>query len=213
MNRKLLVAVAVAAVAASSSSFAAVEKHGFYVGAQGGVSRADDGSFLKDLTEKAPAYEWKQGGFGWRALAGYQFNRTFSIEGGYTRFADNTYRADFLVAGYDITHKTSAWDLVGKAALPIADSNFDVYAKAGAAYQKTEYTANTGISTRAKLDSKSKVRPVAGIGAAYNFDNGLALDISWTRIFGNGKTDINGIGQPDSDLVALGVTYTFQQWA
>lgn len=217
MNKKLLVAAAVAAVTLSGGAFAA-EKQGFYVGAQGGASRADDGSALKDNTEKFRdfGYEWKEGGFGWRALVGYQINRNFAIEGGYTHFADNNYQAYYH---YDITQKVSAWDVVGKAILPVGDSNFDVYAKAGAAYQINKFD---GANVLGGENSSKKVRPVAGIGAAYNLDNGLAVDVSWTRIFGNDDTTVTpigdnkgvlNIGQPNSDFVAIGLTYTFQQWA
>lgn len=215
MNKKLLVAAAVAAVTLSGGAFAA-EKQGFYVGVQGGASRADDGDALKNNTEKSHlfGYEWKEGGFGWRALAGYQINRNFAIEGGYSLFADNNYQA---YGRYNLTQKVSAWDVVGKAILPVGDSNFDVYAKAGAAYQINKFDGLVGGD-----NSSKKVRPVAGIGAAYNFDNGLAVDVSWTRIFGNDDTTFKrvapnvavlNIGQPNSDLVAVGLTYTFQQWA
>ncbi|MDF2867727.1 MAG: ompA [Gammaproteobacteria bacterium] len=215
MDKKLLVVATVAAVALSSGVFAA-EKQGFYVGVQGGASRADDGSSLKDTTERyrAYGYEWKEGGFGWRALAGYQINRNFTVEGGYSRFADNNYKVN---GGYNLTQKVAAWDLVGKAILPVGDGNFDIYAKAGAAYQINKFDGLRNGSV-----SNKKFLPVAGIGAAYNFDNGLAVDVSWTRVFGNNdstltQTGVNryhlNIGQPNSDLVAVGLTYTFQQWA
>ena len=209
MNKKLLVALAVASVAVSSASFADVNRTGFYVGAQGGVSRANDGDYIKNYTEKFDSYEWKQGGFGWRALAGYQINNYFAIEGGYTGFAKNTYRTPL----YDIDHKTSAWDLVGKAILPISNSNFDVYAKAGAAYQKTQYDGVV-LTVNPDFDSNSEIRPIAGIGAGYHFANGLGMGISWTRVFGRGTTtNPNDPAQPKSDLIALGLSYTFQQWA
>lgn len=214
MNKKLVIAMAVAAVAASTSALAGVNKQGLYVGGSAGVSRADDGNFFKDETEAAGkllgSYEWKQGGFGWSAFAGWNFNRNFAVEAGYMQFAKNNYKTP----NFDIDHKTSAWDLVGKASLPIAESNWDVYAKAGVAYQTTKYS-----SAAIQGDSKSDkaFRPVAGVGAGYNFDNGFGVDLSWSRVFGGGTTKAHSglleLGQPNSDLIALSVTYNIQAWA
>lgn len=213
MNKKLLVAFAAAAVAASSASFA-LDKQGFYVGADLGASRADDGDAFENAAKAYPSYEVKQNGFGWRAFAGYNFSRNFAVEGGYTQYADNTYKAGIGAAdAFDLTHKTSAWDLVAKAALPLADSNWDVYAKGGVAYQKTEYKGS--MLGDSGSDSRTDFRPIAGAGVAYNFDNGVTVDLSWTRVFGNGKTELrkDGLNQPDSDLVSVGLIYNFQNWA
>jgi opacity protein-like surface antigen len=203
MNKKLLVAVAV--IAASSSAFAAVNKQGLYIGGQAGISRADYGSDLKDATEAVTNHKIEQGGFGWAALAGFNFNKMFALEGGYIRYADNTYKQPDY--NYEVKEKLSAWTLMAKASLPLSDSNFDVYAKAGAAYlqgkeEKTGYEDMSG----------HKVRPIAAIGGGYTFDNGLGIDLSVSHVFGSSQND--GIRKyPNADMVAVGLTYNFQQWA
>lgn len=198
-------------------------------------ARAEEGSNVRAAYNNA-----NEGGFSGRLFGGYNFNDYFGVEIGYSEYAKNSY--DSLVSsretssfvGYqdrivNSSFKTSAFDLLGKAYLPLKNitpalAPVNLYAKLGMAYviQKV----NVGSHLLNRYDSGSSVvedpdfrnmtnrkwQPTYGVGAAYALTNKVALDASWTRIQGSGGSigtgNFNGF-TAETNLFALGVVYHF----
>ena len=56
--------------------------------------------------------------------------------------------------------------------------------------------------------SKGYIRLKAGIGVGYNFTQNIGVDVSYSRVFGQGKID-NTNYLPTLNAVTLGLTYRF----
>ena len=143
----------------------------------------------------------KSGGFAGRVYIGYDLHPNFAVEFGYTPWfvkpetGDDTYKAD-----------TYPWalDLVGKIKAIVAD-NFGLYAKAGGDY------------IYSKLDSERSGKSdigdgtfnvVYGVGAYYDINQNIFVDLAWTRYHGNREKSSNDF-VPFHDLLTLGVAYKF----
>lgn len=173
---------------------------GFLVGVQGGYADThwdNIGSYGVDT---------KDTGFAARGFLGYDFNRYFGLETGYTHLP----KTNLEFQGHDISDiKSYAIDLLAKLSLPVSNV-FSVYAKAGGSYlhSKNEISGFSG----------SHIGPAFGVGAAYEVVPNLAIDLSWMRFSGNSKAgafnqDGNFVSsdsyQPNPDVVLLGVSYKF----
>lgn len=190
---------------------------GFYLGAQVGAGRAYEGDTLKNIYQSFSSYKISEGGISGRILAGFNFNQYFGLEGGYTKFANNSYTA---YAIYNTTYKTSAFDVVGKGYLPLdlltdtLSEKINLYGKVGLAYvmHKADTSINlAALGTLNNSNSKNNVRPTYGVGASYNFTKNFLADISWTQIQGKGDLVKEGFDNfsPKTNLLALGVSYAF----
>ncbi|MFA6409254.1 MAG: outer membrane beta-barrel protein [Gammaproteobacteria bacterium] len=214
----------------------AASNSGFYVGAQAGLGRIDEGNGYKDAADwifNLPGYtsvskDTSQGGFAGRLLVGYSFNQYFGLETGYTFLPNNKYNAEYNLGGIldvkeNVKFKTWTWDLLAKATYPINDS-WDVYAKLGAAYVKATSSGEadltqSGAATEVESYnfSQSAIRPAYGLGVTYKFNPNWAMDLAWTGTYGKSRTSFNsstGISNKDSvipttNTIMLGVIYKF----
>ncbi|MDO5357466.1 MAG: outer membrane beta-barrel protein [Conchiformibius sp.] len=91
-----------------------------------------------------------------------------------------------------------------------------LFGKAGAAYTKYSFKKSTVtakfLSTGDEMEgyaygSDKKVRPIAGIGASYYFNDNLALRADYDHYFG--KVGKDGIKFKKEDYLGLGLQYTF----
>jgi OOP family OmpA-OmpF porin len=143
---------------------------GWYVG--GNLGQSD----FKEAGEKDTAF---------KVLGGYQINRNWGAEVGYTDFGKVT------ASGVDL--KGNALELVGVGTLPINDK-FSVYGKAGFARGEIKATGS----------SDDSVELTYGIGVQYNFSPVFGIRGEWQKYpdVGNGATDV--------DVMSVGVVYRFR---
>ncbi len=144
-------------------------------------------------------------GLGVRPFAGYAFTQNWSLEAGYTRFANTTFENIQLAPGNTISSTNtlvngnvnqSSWDMVVKGALPF-ENGFGVYAKGGGAYVSARN--DNGLSVYSNVN---KMRPVYGLGSTYDFNANVTADIDWSHI-------AKGSGIENADLVSAGLGYYF----
>lgn len=136
-----------------SSSFALAE--GFYAGAGIGITQIEDSE--DGLT-------FKDSPFGWRLLAGYDFNENFAIEGSYV----NSGEAEDTVEGIDIKAELSAFTFSVVGLLPMNEST-KLFGKLGYYDGEEEVTA-FGITVDDDADGLT-----AGIGMRYQLQNQFTI--------------------------------------
>lgn len=150
----------------------------------------------------------KKTGMAGRLFLGYQISKYAAIETGYTRFSSIDFepQTSFFV---NPSVSSSVLDIAGKAIFPIQDQ-FEVYAKAGAAYTmikasyfKPTVTVSGGaVTVKGSSERDNKMRPEFGIGATYYFNPNWSVDVSATRVMA--KSYIKNI-----DLFSVGIAYHF----
>lgn len=148
----------------------------------------------------------KDTGLAGRIDGGYLFTENFAAELGYTRFHNSTAKAYSSAFATNGTIKEDAFDLVGKAILPLSDC-FNLYGKLGAAYLRANGTvtgSSAGTAVRVS-ENAHKVYPTFGLGAGYNINKNITADVSWNRIQKVG----NNNNLPSTDLVGVGLSYNF----
>ncbi len=148
---------------------------GWYVGGHIGQSDIDE------IGEKDTAF---------RILGGYQINKNFGAELGYTDFGKSE--------SGGITFKGNAIELTAVGTLPI-NNQFSVYGKLGFAMTEGEASA-LGVSR-----SEDSVTPTYGVGVQYNFSPTLGLRGEWQR-YDVGDDPI----QSDVDVLSIGVIFRFK---
>lgn len=160
---------------------------GVYLGVSGGYGLTHWKNLDSDVASDS--------GFVGRAFVGYDLNKYFAVEGGYTHFFNKA------IEGFDV--KTSAADLMFKLKAPVAD-DLDAYAKLGANYlmsksdesdEKTVKNFNVGY----------------GFGIDYKATSNIVANVEWLRFNGSSKITkvgaINDDYQPFTDAFMVGVRY------
>jgi len=153
---------------------------------------------------------------GVKLFAGYNFNRTWALEGGYAGLGTPkiNYTGTGILAGTAgrANIKNTAWFLAGKGTLPISNA-FAVFAKLGVSGNKSDFTAttnNAAVNTAAEMPiNKNKVRisPLVGVGAEYRLSEKFRLRAEYED-FGSFNTDMDA-GHTKASLWSVGVTYSF----
>lgn len=135
-------------------------------------------------------------------VLGYRFNQHFAIEANYMSLADD-YRAGDESDGSDRYRLWTA-NLALKALLPLTNSGWSLYGKGGFAVTHQDvYNYWFSDDTTPLIDSNTtRLQPLVGFGAMYNFTNSVAIDLGYTHQFQNGVT-------PQIGSVAVGIDYTF----
>ncbi|MFV9988847.1 MAG: outer membrane beta-barrel protein [Coxiella endosymbiont of Dermacentor nuttalli] len=164
----------------------------------------------------------KSSGFKGHIIAGYDVNQYFSIETGLSgyhpiyrtlTFQPLTKDNPLSQSRFTETTKTSlyAFDLMGKANIPF--NNFYAFVEGGVAYVHENNSAlkakfGSHPITFWKASSKDLVRPKVGTGIGYNLTPSLAVDVSYSRLFG--KDPINSPNYlPNLNATIVGLTYRF----
>ena len=132
-----------------------------------------------------------------RIFGGYQVNRTFSAELGYTDLG----KAKFRATGVDGKFEASAFDLSAIGAWPLANQ-FSIFGRLGA-YYGTIKVSGTGVIG----SDKSKAGLTFGLGGQYDFNRNLGLRLEWQRF---AKMDSGAGGKSDVDNLSIGALYRFQ---
>jgi len=170
---------------------AAAQEPGWYAGFSVGNSQAGDacsgaggGISCEDTTTT------------WKLIGGYQVNRNFAVELGYTPRL-----ASAKASGFGLTDeiKSSALELVAIPSVPIGD--FSLFGKIGV------YTAKTDETTNFAGDrSENNTDFTFGAGVGYQFHRNFSARLEWQRYSKVGGGDI---GKEDIDALSLGLLYRF----
>ena len=205
----MLAAVAVAGVL-SPEAFA--DDAGWYVGFNGGQSRAriDDSRIAAGLLMDGfttPSIDDENRHFAFKSFGGYEFNRYFALEGGYFNLGRFGFRADTLPAGSlhgDIKIQGANFDAVGS--LPIGDK-FSLFARAGVIYANSQ-DSFVGTGSVAVLDPSPRrwaANYKFGFGAEYDFTRFIGMRIEAERY----RIDDAVGNKGDVDLFSTGLVYRF----
>jgi OOP family OmpA-OmpF porin len=106
-----------------------------------------------------------------RVLGGYQINRTFAAEVGYSRLLDK--------GGVE----ASAWELVGIASFPIAN-RWSAFGKLG--------LANVEVEAAGVSDDKTEL--TYGLGVQYDMSSKFGIRGQWQRYNTDNEVDMFSIG-------------------
>ncbi|OAJ35725.1 outer membrane protein [Piscirickettsia salmonis] len=202
MMKKILIAASVtAALGLSGTAIAGggplgmPAGHGVYLeGALGWVSQSGLPSQSQLSSTKAD-----ESNFGGRVAVGYMYDidPMWGIGGeiGYGMYGETDYGIGDM--------KSSAWDVSAVGTWHIAPQ-FNVFAKAGMAYNDLAVSVGTG-----HVD-ETKWQPLLGIGAGYNFNPHLQVNLTYTHVFGDSfDTGSVTLDPPELNSVLLGLRYTF----
>ncbi len=208
--KKLLVVSAIAALSLTSVAFAGglpeemptapaagSSDTGIYLGLQAGFGLTN----WKNLAFGSITAN-KDSGFVGRVFTGYDINRYFAVETGYSRFFNVAKLALANVAR--VEYKTQAIDAYFKGKLPVVEG-FDLYAKLGAGYLMSKQSAVAADSTNQK---NNNVNVAFGAGADYYVTPNVIANIEWTRIEGYEKSSDNKY-IPHVDAFVIGLRYKF----
>ena len=205
----MLAAVAVAGIL-SPEAFA--DDAGWYVGFNGGQSRAriDDSRIAAGLLMDGfttPSIGDENRHFAFKSFGGYEFNRYFALEGGYFNLGRFGFRADTLPAGSlhgDIKIQGADFDAVGS--LPIGDK-FSLFARAGVIYadSRDSFVGTGAVAVLDPSPHKWAANYKFGFGAQYDFTRffGIRLEAERYRV-----DDAVG-NKGDIDLYSAGVIFKF----
>lgn len=132
----------------------------------------------------------KNTGKGWNVNVGYKFMPYLGLEAGFARYAPTRLNSPLETVARD-SH--TAYDVAGKAILPIACSGLELFAKLGVARIHSQVgvidangAAVYGLTFN--TSSQSSTGLYAGGGAEYSFSPNIAANVQWNIAKGNSKT-------------------------
>lgn len=140
----------------------------------------------------------------WAAHIGYQFNKYFAVESGYTSFG----AVKLVIPEADINANVvgkayySGVDLLAKGILPINDQ-FSLFGKAGVVYLHSNVdvsASQSGVTVFGENDSSWTAAPELGMGAAYNVTQNAAINVQAIHAFDE---------KPAVTAYLAGVSYKF----
>jgi OOP family OmpA-OmpF porin len=163
MNKKWFAAMlGAAAMAVSAGAVAQQADTGWYVGGSIGQSDLD---IDKDIA--------------WKASLGYQINRTFSAEVGYTNLGE--------VSELGVTAEATAFEVIGLAKFPVANQ-LSIYGLAGIAMAEVEVSSPLGSV------SDDSTELTFGVGAQYDFSRNMGARVQWQRYGADEDIDVISVG-------------------
>ena len=170
---------------------AAAQERGWYAGVSVGNSK------WKEACDGLPAgISCGDTTTSWKVIGGYQVNRNFAAEIGYTnRLSESTANG----AGLTDEIKSSALELVAIPSYPIGD--FSLFAKLGMYVAQTEEKTNFAGDRSANTSDLTY-----GLGIGYQFHRNLSARLEWQRYSKVGGGDI---GTADVDVMNVGLLYRF----
>ncbi len=183
---------------------------GFYLGAAVGQTNTHNAP-LNVQTGTVPATVLttpNNTGMGERLFAGYNINQYAAFEGGFIHYADSTYKPSITTScGGNPTIRTNSFDIEGKGMFPIIPNAVNLFAKGGLAIITASQSGSlaplpTGGPCDGKNQNTTKVRPMIGVGASYDFSQNWVGELGFSRV-------MSGSGIPNADFIGLGISYHF----
>jgi OOP family OmpA-OmpF porin len=187
-------ALAFSAPAAFAQARGAAADTGWYVGGSFGQSTTDcnvPAGFSCDDKDTA-----------WKIFGGYQINRNFAAEAGYSQLGEVTATG----GGVNAKAKATAWDLVGVGSYPLSNQ-FSIYGKLGFYNGEVKVSSNVAGGS----GKKTTTDLTYGAGVQYNFSRNLGLRGEWQR-YASAKqpaTTVTVEDKSDVDVLSIGVVYKF----
>ena len=194
------VLLAAAGMAASSASMAQSRPAdtGWYVGVSVGQSQA------ADICEGIPGCDDKDTAY--KIFGGYQVNRNFAIEAGYTDLGKAKINLTGPGGFVNAEFKANAWEVVGVGILPVAD-RFSLFGKIGLYRGELEGTLSSNVLGTTPLTGKDTNTDLTfGVGLKFDITNNFALRGEWQRYSSLGGSEV---GETDVDVLSIGVAFKF----
>lgn len=189
---KIRMALLTVAVAAATSAFAAPDSEtGVVIGLDVGRAEARkncDG--VADCDDSDTSV---------RGDIGYQFDKNWSAELGYTSFGTLFKSND---SNFNASQKANAWTLSGIGTLPL-NQHFGLFGRLGVARYETN---GSGTVQGVEAKDRQDVKPYAGAGVKFNVTQSFALRAEFQYY-----ADISGVDGSKDDVqsVYAGAVYRF----
>ncbi len=196
----------------------------WYLGASAGQSRVDASSgeiesgFLIDDSFTASGTTLDKSDTGWKAYAGWRFNRFFGAEAGYADLGKASFNTTIVSAPVGTVpappfaiHATAEARGVFLSALahwPFAD-RFSVFAKAGVFRSEAKFTEvipATGVTRVSRTERRTEAN--YGAGLQWQLLPAVALRLEWERFKDVGQ-GIGGREGRDVDFASAGLMVSF----
>lgn len=171
---------------------------GFYLGAGVGNARSGSGR-VEQCIGGCDEKDWT-----WNVYAGYQFNRHFAVEGGYSHLGKHTTSGTIFGGFGTAEYKTKALELVGVGLLPFTD-NFSVYVKLGLYRYDSDANVTGAVVT---TSSETGTEFTGGVGLQYIFARNFAARLEWQR-YSDAGTGATGFEKDGISVWRLGGRYKF----
>ncbi len=196
--------VIVAGLVASSLIWTApafAQDAGFYVGGAVGQSKLKDS--CSGVTIPCDDKD-----IGWKIFGGYQVNKNFSTEIGYTDLGEATVSGTFGAINFSQSAQVKAWEFLGVGTLPLAD-RLSAYGKLGFFRWNLTFAGQAAIPGFTPLffsSTDTGTDLTFGLGLKYDVTKNIGTRLEWQRYRDIG-TDT--AGKTDVDLISLGVVFKF----
>lgn len=196
--KKILTALIVSATAFGGVSAAyAADDVGPYAGV-GVVASKHKYSLSNDTSNgDRNSSEWSG-----KIYGGYQLNKNFALEGGYTDFGNSDYNYSVGSAAGHIDSKSHAFYVAGKGSVPI-NQQLSVFGKLGVAYNKNE-VHGTGLAAPYAAGDNNRSNLYASVGGEYALNEKVSLSLEYEH-YGKNATDQGR----KKGAVSLGARYSF----
>lgn len=191
---------------------AEAEDAGWYAGASIGQSMAeiDDDRINRSLLASgftATTISDDDKDIGYKLFGGYQFNRNFSLEGGYFDLGKMGFTATTTPAGtLQGNIKLNGLNVDAVGLLPLTEK-FSLLGRAGLNYAeaKDSFSGTGAVGVANPSASKRDLNYKVGVGAQYDFTRSFGMRAEAERYRINDAVGNEG----DVDLLSLGVVYRF----
>jgi len=165
---------------------------GWYAGVSVGQSSSSDA--CNGVSGPGVSCDDKDTAF--KIFGGYQINRNFGAELGYTDLG----KVEAKGGGVTASVEAKAFELVGVGRFPI-NNQFSIYGKLGLYRADSKGRSNVGVSA-----DETNTDLTYGVGVQYNFTGNLGVRGEWQRYSSVGGGDI---GDSDVDVLSVGLVYKF----
>jgi OOP family OmpA-OmpF porin len=198
----------------------ALAQEGLYSGIFGGVSMVDMGSssglrrsFFGNTPVDSSSLDDSDTAYG--VHVGYRWNSYVATELGYVNLGEGLFEANLSDPAvvseptvFSARFRTTGITAAMLGIFPVAGM-FDFHGRAGVYYADTRYrqrqdftTSDTFLSGESKANSFDAL---AGIGAAWNFNENYSLRVEYQKFLNVGDKD--DTGEVDVDLLTIGVLF------
>lgn len=209
---KKIGALSLVTLSGMASSWATAEDAGWYVGASVGQSMAeiDNARISRSLLASGftgVSISDDERDIGYKLFGGYQFNRIFSLEGGYFDLGNFGYTATTMPAGsLNGSIKLGGLNFDAVGTLPLTEK-FSLLGRAGVNYAqaKDSFSGSGAVNPTNPSARKRDQNYKVGVGAQYDFTKSFGMRAEAERY----RIDDAVGNKGDIDLISLGVVYRF----
>lgn len=157
-------------------------------------------------------------GLGARGFFGFNLNKYFGLEAGYTHYDRALYSGSFPGQYSALTYYIHTYDFVAKGYFPFGNTGFNLYALGGIArVVESVQFINGGISANSNVAFPANDgtthgynnRPIYGLGANYNFGAHFTINAEITQVQKLNSFSNTPYAVPFLDLATVNVAYNF----